>query len=133
MSGELERGKMGLLCDNTKWNECIPIGAVVILIRRIVQVMTPEEKIKREDYTSIMNFCDVYKFLYEHKTSVLRERNRFCTTLHEDLTSSEGLIQISSTIKAKEIEHALVNIAHCSYIITILLIAQAICIIVYFF
>ena len=54
-----------------------------------------------------MNSCMSTKHLSYGKGIALV--NSFCTILHEDLTSSEGLIQIAFTIKAKEIEHLLVK------------------------
>ena len=67
LAGRLGEDKIGLTADNSKWNECIPIGSTVLGVRKIMHLLHLEGHIKKTDFVSIMNFSDVYTWMYEHK------------------------------------------------------------------
>ena len=117
LAGKAGGEKIGLTCDNTKWNECIPISATVMGVRKMFNLLLKDRKINKKDYESIMIFADLYTWMYENKhLSIgkgISKTDHFYSTVEQDPLEFSSLGGIYGQ-KAKEIEKFL-NVEHRSY------------------
>ena len=99
--------RVGYTCDNSKWNECIPMGSLVIGINVVMKRLYQDRVMSVNNLRSIQNFLGLYDWMYKNKHLTFGEGisigNKYSSYREADLQDLDKIPESNFKEKLKEI------------------------------
>ena len=99
--------RVGYTCDNSKWNECIPMGSLVVGITVVMKRLYRDKVMSAKNLKSILNFLGLYDWMYKNKHVTFGEGisigNKYGSYRETDLKDLDKIPEGKFKEKLKEI------------------------------